>query len=364
MSAVPSADFKQRLHSASRWIMPRPLGWLAEDHNQAKRHFALVTTGIVGSILIIVITGLLMTRQPAIVNWLWAAQLIFLAILIILLGAAITCVQRCFLNPLSYVSHWAAEIGKGNLSARVPDTQSAEFSDLASHLNQLGEQLQVRMEERVSLANELHDSLAQTIASLRFQVRVLDETLHQGDESATWQEMERVEKSLEQAHIELRELIAHFRAPIDKQGLIPAIEKTVSRFRQEEADTAIFFQNRWHDVELAEETEVHILRVIQEALANIKKHSQANTVRILLRQDQTGNYIVLIEDDGIGFAESKPVSLEHPGQHIGLSVMQERAQSVGAELTIESEAGEGTRILLRIKPELPELKMTRKTAGV
>ena len=354
MSAVSSADFKQRLHSAGQRLVPRPMGWLAEDHGRAKGHFILVTLGIVAAIVVIIVTGFLMTSQPINVHLLWAVQITFLIILVGLLGAAITCVQRCFLYPLSYVSDWAAEIGKGNLSARVPDGHSAEFHELANHLNQLGEQLQIRMEERGRLANELHDSLAQTIASLRFQVRVLDETLHQGDESAVWQEMERVEKSLEQAHIESRELIAHFRAPIDKQGLIPAIEKTVSQFRQE-TDTTIFLQNHWHNAELTEATEIHVLRVIQEALANIKKHSQANTVRILLRQDQQGQLIVLIEDDGIGFAE--PMSSDHPGKHIGLCIMHERAQSVGAELTIESEPGEGTRVSLRLKPEQQAAKV-------
>jgi len=88
------------------------------------------------------------------------------------------------------------------------------------------------MEERTRLAHELHDSLAQTLASIRFQVRVLDETLHQGDEAGVWQELERIENSIDDANTELRELIAHFRAPMDKRGLIPAIEQSVERFRQ------------------------------------------------------------------------------------------------------------------------------------
>ena len=206
-----------------------------------------------------------------------------------------------------------------------------------------------RMEERARLANELHDSLAQTLASLRFQVRVLDETLHQGDECATWEEMEKVEDSLDRAYTELRELIAHFRAPIDKRGLIPAIETLVSRFRQE-TGSGIFFQNRWQDVELAPETELQVQRIIQEALTNIKKYAKANTVRILLRKDNNGHLLVLIEDDGIGFSTT-PAST-HPGNHIGLSIMQERAQSIGAELAVDSEPGEGTRILLELDPSL------------
>lgn len=77
------------------------------------------------------------------------------------------------------------------------------------------------MEERTRIAHELHDSLAQTMASLRFQVRVLDETLRQGREQATWHELEQIENNLDEAYAELRELITHFRAPIDRRGWYP-----------------------------------------------------------------------------------------------------------------------------------------------
>ncbi len=203
-----------------------------------------------------------------------------------------------------------------------------------------------RMEERARLANELHDSLAQTLASLRFQVRVLDETLHQGDDCKIWEEMERVERSLDDAYAELRELIAHFRAPIDKRGLIPAVETAVARFRQE-TDIAIFLQNQWQGEDLPEEMELQVLRIIQEALTNIRKHSHANAVRVMLRSDPSGRYRILIEDDGIGFDE--PPASDHPGQHIGLSILRERAESLGGDLRVDSERGEGTRIELTFR---------------
>ena len=199
------------------------------------------------------------------------------------------------------------------------------------------------MEERARMANELHDSLAQTLASLRFQVRTLDDLMHQDDELATWTQMEKVEGMLDEAHRELRNLIGQFRAPIDPGGLIPAIKKAVTRFRTE-TGLPIFFHHQWGDLELPPEWEVEIARIVQEALANIRKHSNAGMARILLRRSGRGHYLVLIEDDGIGFGERKDSG--HPGEHIGLSVMQERARRIGGELKIESEPGEGTLILL------------------
>lgn len=200
------------------------------------------------------------------------------------------------------------------------------------------------MEERTRLANELHDSLAQSLASLRFQVRVLDETLHSGKESALWQELEIIENSIDEAYTELRELIAHFRAPIDKRGLIPAIEQAVERFRRN-SDIRAFLQLEWNDTKLPAEIEIQVLRIVQEALANIRKHSQANAVRVMLRANKDKTFMVMVEDDGIGIQHK--VMEGGPGEHLGLNILQERASRIGGELKIESESGEGTRVILR-----------------
>jgi len=200
-----------------------------------------------------------------------------------------------------------------------------------------------RMEERAHLANELHDSLAQTLASLKFQVRVLDDTLRRGDESTIWSELERVENSLDEANIEVRELITHFRAPVDRRGLIPGIETLLTRFRQE-TGIVTFFQHQWGEVTLSEEQELQIVRIIQEALNNARKHSQADAIRIMLRSQEKGVHRLLIEDDGVGFDE--PSRSGHSGEHIGLSVMEERASQINGTLRIESEPGEGVRIIL------------------
>lgn len=202
------------------------------------------------------------------------------------------------------------------------------------------------IEERTRIAHELHDSLAQTLASLRFQVRVLDETLHQGDESALWAELERIENSLDEAYTELRGLIDHFRAPIDRRGLVPAVEKVVERFRNE-SKIQIFLQNEWGGPDLPEDLEIQVLRIVQEALCNVRKHSKAHTVRVLMRGQNDGQYRVLIEDDGTGMT-SLP-SDGAPGEHVGLSIMEERARRLGGKIRFESEPGEGTRIQLTFR---------------
>lgn len=198
------------------------------------------------------------------------------------------------------------------------------------------------MEERTRLAHELHDSLAQTMASLRFQVRVLDESLRKGEEPTVWHELEQIENNLDEAYAEVRELITHFRAPIDKRGLVPAVEHLASRFRKQ-TGINVFLQQEWNIVQLPAAVEVEVIRIIQEALNNIKKHSQAHTVRVILRSEPQGNCHILIEDDGVGIDTTNTSDGE---DHYGLNIMSERAKRINGKLKIESEPGEGTQVSL------------------
>lgn len=204
------------------------------------------------------------------------------------------------------------------------------------------------LEERSALAHELHDSLAQTLAGLRFQVRLLDDGLREGNVSdAVRRDVERIRNGLDEAHTELRELLNSFRLPMDRRGLIPALEQLVRRFGQE-TGVHVFFQNECRQTHLSAVAEMQLLRVVQEALTNIRKHARAHTVRVLLTCRPAGALALLVEDDGVGFRT--PALAGRPGERIGLSIMQERARRVGAELRVESEPGEGTRVELTLEP--------------
>ncbi|MGB5455104.1 MAG: ATP-binding protein, partial [Gammaproteobacteria bacterium] len=205
--------------------------------------------------------------------------------------------------------------------------------------------------ERNIIANELHDSLAQTLASLRFQVRVLDQALQPTGEFSTINSIEQVEHGLDEAYTDLRELIAHCRIPVEKQGLIPSIKRVVEKFR-EETNIHILLQCECQNPDIPANMEMNVYRIVQEALTNIRKHADANIVRVLLQCDENGNYLVLIENDGKGF-DKKDIQSE-AGKHLGLTIMKERAKYLGGKLKIDSEPDEGTRVELRFKykPEL------------
>jgi len=200
------------------------------------------------------------------------------------------------------------------------------------------------MQERTMLANELHDSLAQTLASMRFQVKALDEYMGEENLDSAKNELNRLSNGISEAHTELRELLSHFRAPLDKRGLIPALEGVINRFKRD-TGIAIFLQRECDQITLPDLHDMQILRIVQESLANIRKHSEANAVRVLIRCDAEGEHLILIEDDGVGVGEQ--IMDGHPGEHIGLAIMQERASRINGNLKIESEQGEGTRVELR-----------------
>ncbi|ACL73250.1 GAF sensor signal transduction histidine kinase [Thioalkalivibrio sulfidiphilus HL-EbGr7] len=208
------------------------------------------------------------------------------------------------------------------------------------------------IEERTHLAHELHDSLAQTLATLRFRVRALDETA-QDASAETRREIDQIKDVLNRANVELRALISHFRAPMEPQGFVAAVEKMVETLRRE-TGISVYLQKEWRPRKLPAEMETEVLRIVQEALCNIRKHAQAQHVRVLLRNDAEGECMVMVEDDGLGL---QPAEQGAPGEHIGLSVMTERAARLDADFRIESEPGEGTRISLAFhypKPRVVE----------
>ena len=211
-----------------------------------------------------------------------------------------------------------------------------------AHLDDEAKRLSI-IKERNAIAHELHDSLAQTLASLRFQVSMLDEAIDRQGAGVTHEDIQQIKSGLNDAFTELRELLAHVRAPINFRGLLPALEDLISNFRKQ-TGMHVLLQKEWDSTRLSANSEMQVLRIIQEALANVRKHSKAHTVRVLLRCDKDDHYHILVEDDGIGM--DKPAFSGHPGEHLGMSIMKERARYLGGDLRIESETGEGTRVQL------------------
>ena len=197
------------------------------------------------------------------------------------------------------------------------------------------------MEERNLIGSELHDSLAQSLIGMRLQMKMLSEALARKDVGAASYEANSLRRALAQASADLRDLLTNYRLKIDDSGLAQSVANLVERFRRE-TGIAVFFQNNCGALELTPGQEIQVFYIIQEALANIRKHSGARNVRIML-DNEDDLYTVLIEDDGLGMGgPDEPMS----GEHAGLAIMRERTEKLPGQFVIESEPGEGTRIVL------------------
>ncbi len=197
------------------------------------------------------------------------------------------------------------------------------------------------MEERNIIGAELHDSLAQSLIGMRLQLKMLSEALARKDLGAAQYEANGLRRAMTQANADLRDLLTNYRLKLDESGLVPTVATLVERFGRE-TGIAVFFQNECQTFALTPVQEIQVFYIIQEALTNIRKHSNARNVRIMLNNEDD-LYTVLIEDDGLGMAgPDEPM----PGEHAGLAIMRERTKRLPGQIVIESEPGEGTRIVL------------------
>lgn len=199
-----------------------------------------------------------------------------------------------------------------------------------------------------ALARELHDSVAQQLGYLSFQASLLQSQL--GAPAQAAEVLQELRGGLSQLQRQVRELITSARLTMDGRSLRQALADSVAEFSRR---CIIVFEldNRLADDALGAETELQVLQIIREALANAVRHSHARHVRIELRQDQHGDVSVSVEDDGIGLS---PASGED--NHFGLAIIRERAASIGARLAIEAIRPHGVRVHLGLcrHQDLPE----------
>jgi len=197
------------------------------------------------------------------------------------------------------------------------------------------------MEERNLIGNELHDSLAQSLIGMRLKLKVLTEALTRKDFSAARYEASGLGQAIAQANADVRDLLTNYRLRIDESGLVQTLAKLIERFGRD-TGIAVCFQNECQVLELTPGQEIQLFYILQEALTNIRKHSGARNVRIMLNNEDD-LYTVLIEDDGLGMAGAAE---DMPVEHAGLAIMRERTARLPGQFVIESEPGEGTRIIL------------------
>jgi signal transduction histidine kinase len=220
--------------------------------------------------------------------------------------------------------------------------------------------VQVQEEERRSLARELHDRVGQSLIALKLNLTIIQGELPTGH---TEQLATRLADSIElvtEVIALVRDVMANLRPTLlDDYGLESALQTYVDEF-QARYGIPVEFEKRTPPIpRLESNVEITILRISQEALTNIARHSRASRAVLSLRLDERQVHLT-VEDDGIGIAS--PEGTRRTRSH-GLKIMQERAEALEGSLKIRSTPGKGTRIevtipLPRREPPTDSLEQT------
>ena len=215
------------------------------------------------------------------------------------------------------------------------------------------------MTERHLMASEVHDSLAQTLYYMKMRMSLLAKAVAEHDEGRSLKYLGDVNDALTGAYTSLRELLKHFRSPMDPQGLLHALTATADRY-YEKTGVELEFENAAPQLSLPVEQELQVFHIVNEALANVSRHSGARHARLALAR-HNGYCEVTIEDDGRGVTAPRSSGDERfrGESHYGIGIMRERASRIGGELRVEKRAGGGTRVRLRFPVAVAGYKAAR-----
>jgi two-component system sensor histidine kinase DegS len=199
--------------------------------------------------------------------------------------------------------------------------------------------IQAQEGERQRLAELVHDGPAQALTNAIFQVEYLDRVMDDSPRTAH-AELAFLRTMLRDGLDDVRGFIAELRPPAVDVGLAAAIDDQTTAFGARHG-LAVEVDVDGIDEGLTPDEKASVLRIVQEALQNVRKHSAASQVRVSLERGH-----LVIGDNGRGFDVMRLAS--GASRNFGLHFMRERAELMGGALQIESRQGEGTRILLRL----------------
>jgi len=210
-----------------------------------------------------------------------------------------------------------------------------------------GRLTEVQERERQRIARELHDGVGQNLIALGMNLHSLRNPLTDKRTGVLDPRLNDSLGLLTDTNQTIRDVIADLRpAVLDDYGLMAALQSHSDRFSKR-TGLHITVEGDEDMPRLPEFAEISLYRIVQEALTNVAKHAQAQNVLILLKQSDT-TVLLKIADDGIGFDPAVSRHVKETGAW-GLLNMRERAEAIGGTLSIESEKGKGTHIVVEIR---------------
>jgi nitrate/nitrite-specific signal transduction histidine kinase len=205
-------------------------------------------------------------------------------------------------------------------------------------------------EERERIAREMHDSLAQVLGYVNTKAQAVQELLKGQQVERAAQHVGQLGEAARAAYADVREGILGLRTSIGPQrSLLQGLQEYVERWREQSGiDAKLIVEPPDGRLDaLNPGAELQLLRIVQEALTNVRKHAGASTVQVRLAETP-GGVEAVVQDDGRGFDPHRARGRGNDAlPHFGLATMRERAESVGGALEITSSPGSGTRVLVR-----------------
>jgi signal transduction histidine kinase len=274
-------------------------------------------------------------------------------------------IQWLVVNRVGVIYKYLSEYATGDFSIRIPKVWRTEdeITRLADHFNAIADALErhqkqereiaiIRqeaiVEERERIAHELHDGVAQLLAFLNVKISTVRLLMRQQRPKESENELTEMEDVVQTQAMDVRGTILGLRLMEQAgAGLVTSLKDYVTMCnRLSEFTLMLETSPGTENLSLDPETELQLLRIVQESVSNARKHSKAKEVKIKVLKENS-DLILRIEDNGIGFDPWQTKLWRSP--HFGLKTMGERAEKISASFKVESAPGTGVQVSVWLK---------------
>ena len=271
---------------------------------------------------------------------------------------------RCMSVPLSVETEMLGMLVVETAESHYFEDSEIQLAEITAKLLASALSVQTReqegrrvalLEERAAIARELHDSLAQTFSYMKIQLARFPSSVmptqvttdaDNTENNIQAEIIQNLRLGLNEAYRELRELLATFRVQISTRGLDVAVKEAIEEFSLR-SSLSISLDNRLGNFSFTVNEQLHVLHIIREALSNVIRHADAKHAEVSLVLQSNGEVMVMIDDDGVGVVDAVK-----DGQHYGVAMIKERANSLGGSLDVMPRRSGGTRVRLVFRPKL------------
>ncbi|MCF6092520.1 sensor histidine kinase [Microaerobacter geothermalis] len=206
------------------------------------------------------------------------------------------------------------------------------------------------LKERERIAREMHDGLAQLISSIHIKVQLLSKLNENAKDGAGCpilnDHIHELREIVEKSYQEVRQNIYSLKTSLNpEKGFIHHIKQYLEGFEKQNHFTIHFDTNLSEEYRFSDSMELQLLRIIQEALHNVRRHANATEVEVSINQIPADLIQIKIKDNGKGFSFSE---VKKKKDHFGLSIMKERTEIIDGQFYIQSQEGRGTTVIIEV----------------